>query len=89
VRLKCTPAKGKKKACPFKSRKRESVNGTKSLNLLSSFKKRRLPVGTVIEVKISKKNQIARVVRFTTRRGKVPKSKTLCQAPGKKKPRKC
>ena len=89
VRLKCTPPKGKKQACPFKQRKRESVRKKKTLNLLSSFKDRRLPVGTVIEVRISKKDQIARVVRFKTRAGKVPRAKTLCLPPGKKKPRKC
>ena len=39
--------------------------------------------------RISKRNQIAKVVRYTTRSGKVPKTKTLCLAPGKKKPGKC
>ncbi len=89
VRLKCTPPKGKKKACPFKTRTRDSANGTKKMNLVKSFKKKKLPVGTRIEVKISKRDFIAKVVRFTTRSGKVPKSKTLCLEPGKKKPGKC
>jgi Ca2+-binding RTX toxin-like protein len=89
VRLKCTPPKGKKKACPFKTRTRDSANGTKKMNLVKSFKKKKLPVGTKIEVKISKRDFIAKVVRFTTRSGKVPKSKTLCLEPGKKKPGKC
>ena len=89
VRLKCTPPKGKRKACPFKSRKRESVNARKTLDLLTHFKRARLPVGTVVEVKISKKDQVAKVVRFKTRKGRVPKATTLCQAPGKKKPGKC
>ena len=89
VRLKCTPPKGKKTACPFKKRTRESANGTKSMNLLKNFKNKKLPVGTKIEVRISKRNQIAKVLRYTTRSGKVPKTTTLCLAPGKKKPGKC
>ena len=87
VRLKCTPPKGKKKACPFKTRKRESANGTKSMNLVKSFKGKKLPVGTKIEVRISKRNQIAKVIRYTTRSGKVPKSKTLCLAAGEEEAR--
>ena len=43
VRLKCTPPKGKKKACPFKKRTRESANGTKAMNLLKNFKKQEAP----------------------------------------------
>ena len=56
MRLKCTPPKGKKKACPFKTRTRESANGTKSMNLLKNFKNKKLPVGTKIEVRISKRD---------------------------------
>ena len=32
---------------------------------------------------------IAKVVRYTIRDGKGPKSTTLCLAPGKKKPKAC
>jgi hypothetical protein len=89
VRLKCTPPKGKKKACPFKSKRRESVRGAKKMSFLSAFKKRKLPVGTRIEVRVTKKEWIGRVIRFTTRSNKIPRVQTLCLAPGKKKPGKC
>jgi hypothetical protein len=89
VRLKCTPPKGKKKACPFKTKRRESVRGAKKMNFLSAFKKRKLPVGTKIEVRVTKKESIGRVIRFTTRSNKIPRVQTLCLAPGKKKPGKC
>ena len=61
VRLKCTPPKGKKKACPFKTRKRESANGTKSMNLVKSFKKQEAPGRHEDRGAISKRNQIAKV----------------------------
>jgi Ca2+-binding RTX toxin-like protein len=89
VRLSCDPPRGARKACPFESKRRESVNGTKKMNLLALFKRRELPVGTVIEVKITKSGFVGKVVRFKTRRGKVPKATTLCLRPGKEKPGKC
>jgi hypothetical protein len=89
VRVKCTPPKGKKKACPFKTKRRESVRGAKKMSFLSAFKKRKLPVGTRIEVRVTKKESIGRVIRFTTRSNKIPRVQTLCLAPGKKKPGKC
>jgi len=87
VRLKCRPPR--RGACPFGSKRRESVKGAKRMKLLSLFKQRRLPVGTVIEVRITRAGSIGKVVRFKTRAGKVPKTTTLCLQPGKKKPGKC
>jgi Putative metal-binding motif/RTX calcium-binding nonapeptide repeat (4 copies) len=89
VLVKCKPPRGKKRACPFKSKRRESVRGAKSMTFLSAFKSRRLPVGTVIEVRVTRKNWIAKVIRFKVRNGKLPQVRTLCQAPGKKKAGKC
>jgi hypothetical protein len=89
VRLKCKPPKGKRKACPFKRKRRESVGGAKKMNLLRAFKRRRLPVGTVIEVRITRAGSIGKVVRFKVRSGKVPKPTTLCLTPGTTKPGKC
>jgi Ca2+-binding RTX toxin-like protein len=89
VRLKCKPPKGRKRACPFKVKRRESVRGAKHMSFLSAFKKKKLPVGTVIEVRITRKNWIGRVFRFKVRSSKIPRVRTLCLAPGKKKPGKC
>jgi hypothetical protein len=89
VRLTCKPPKGRKGACPFKVRRRESVRGAKRIKFLSAFKGRRLPVGTVIEVRITRKNWIGKAFRFKVRSGNIPRLTTLCLPPGKKKPRKC
>jgi hypothetical protein len=88
VSLRCAPPKRHKHACPFKTRRREAVNKKKKLKLLSAFKQRRLPVGTKIEVRITRKGSIGKVVRFTTRAGKIPKVATRCLKPGAKRPRK-
>jgi hypothetical protein len=89
VRLKCTPPQGRKQACPFRTKRRESVRGAKTMSFVSAFEKRRLPVGTAIEVRVTRKNWIGKVFRFTTRSNKIPRVKTLCLTPGKKKPSKC
>jgi hypothetical protein len=53
------------------------------------FRQRRLPVGTVIEVRITRAGFVGKVVRFKTRAGKVPKATTLCLQPGETKPGRC
>jgi hypothetical protein len=66
-----------------------AVRRVKCGGVFSAFKKRKLPVGTRIEVRVTKKEWIGRVIRFTTRSNKIPRVQTLCLAPGKKKPGKC
>jgi Ca2+-binding RTX toxin-like protein len=87
VRLTCRSRRAR--ACPFKSKRRESVDGTPKMNLLRLFRQRRLPVGTVIEVRITRAGFVGKVVRFKTRAGKVPKATTLCLQPGETKPGRC
>jgi Putative metal-binding motif len=62
-------------------------NGSASLRRL--FKRRKLRLGTVVEVRITAPNAIGKVVRFTTRRGRVPSSKRLCLPPGAKRAKRC
>jgi Ca2+-binding RTX toxin-like protein len=84
LRLKCTPPKGKRKACPFESKRRTFARAAKRKSFLSAFKRRRLPIGTVIEVRVTRKDFIGRVFRFTVRSDRIPQLKTLCLDPGKK-----
>ena len=89
VRLKCAPPDGRRNACPFKSERRAFKRGAKRKSFLPAFKSRRLPVGTVIELRVTRKNWIGRAFRFRVRSDRIPQVRTQCLAPGKKKPRKC
>ncbi len=40
----------------------------------------------MIEVRITARGWIGKVVRYTMRKGKLPKAETLCLAPGASKP---
>jgi Putative metal-binding motif/RTX calcium-binding nonapeptide repeat (4 copies) len=89
ARLTCAAPKGKRGACPFKAKRRTFKRATKRVRLLRAFKRRRLPVGTVIELRVTRAGWIGRVYRFKVRSRKIPRVKRLCLAPGKKKPRSC
>ena len=67
VEIRCTvPKRAPKSACPFTRKTFTPKKGV--VNALSSFKKKRLRVGTVVEVRITAPQSIGRVVRFTVRR---------------------
>jgi hypothetical protein len=89
VRLKCAAPKGKRGACPFKAKRRTFKRATKRVSFLRAFKRRRLPVGTVIELRVTRAGWIGRVYRFTVRSRKTPRVKRLCLTPGRTKPRGC
>ena len=59
------------------------------MNALSSFKKKRLRVGTVVEVRITAPQSIGRVVRITVRKKSVSPATTLCLQPGATTPKRC
>ena len=44
--------------------------------------------GQTLQVRITKKGYIGKVVRYKLQKGKIPSGKDLCLPPGKKKPRK-
>ena len=89
VEVRCKPPKKKRKACPFKRRSKAAPRNGGDVNMLSAFKKRRLPVGTVIEVRITAPAMIGRVLRFTIRPRKVPRTTERCLPPGASKPVAC
>jgi hypothetical protein len=77
----------KGRRCPFRvKRTRVKANGTAQLR---KFFRRRLRAGMMIEVRILAPNTIGKVVRLPIKRGRVPNGKTLCLAPGAKKPARC
>jgi RTX calcium-binding nonapeptide repeat (4 copies) len=89
VRLKCAAPKGKRKACPFKAKRKTFKRGVKRKSFLRSFKRRQLPVGTVIELRVTREDWIGRRFRFKVRSDRIPRVRTDCLTAGKKKPRKC
>ncbi len=75
--------------CPFAKKSFKVRKPSKPLKLEGAFKGRSLQPGARVEVRVQRSKMIAKVVRYTIRDGKGPKSKTLCLAPGRKKPKAC
>jgi len=83
VRVLCRERK-----CRFRKHSvKTGKNGGATLTRL--FKRRKVRVGTVIEVRITAPNAVGRVVRYTIRPRKLPKVRSLCLAPGASKPGRC
>jgi hypothetical protein len=92
--LRCADKK-KGPQCPFKrvsSKKRRKGTITlfkevKAKNVIGK-KKRSFHAGQTLQVRITKKGFIGKVVRYKLEKGRIPSGKDLCLPPGKKKPRK-
>ena len=61
-----------------------TTNAKGKASMTRMFRKRRLRPGARISVAISTPNTIAKVKRYKIRRGKAPRTRTLCRAPGAK-----
>ena len=93
AQLRCADRK-KGKPCPFKrvsSKKRKKGTITlfkevKAKNVIGK-QKRTFHAGQTLQVRITKKAFIGKVVRYKLQKGKIPSGKNLCLPPGKKKPR--
>ncbi len=70
--------RGPRRSCPYKTKRYRAPSATARLNLLRPFAKRTLAAATTIEVRITKPGTIGKVFRITTRRRKLPLSRTLC-----------
>ena len=80
--------KSKSKGCAF-SKKTLTGKNKSTISILSYFKKRYLKKGAVVEVRITRANQIGAVRRLTViKRGNF-KSELLCLNPGATKPGTC
>ena len=75
----------------FRRAKRVGVTtSTASVNLRRRFLRRtRLRPGAVLEVRILAPSSIGRVVRFTTRRTRLPRRRVLCLPLGVQRPERC
>jgi len=73
------------KGCPFAKRSRQ-VPPNGKVGFTGALDGHRLKPGAVIEVRITARGWIGKVVRYTVRKGKLPKAETLCLAPGASKP---
>jgi hypothetical protein len=87
IELRCKP--GGKRGC-FKGVKRfRSRRGAESLNIRKPVRKGRLLTGARLEVRVLDADSIGKVVQFTMRTRKLPRSKTLCLTPGRRSPGRC
>jgi len=73
------------KGCPFAKRSRQ-VPPNGKVGFTGALDGHRLKPGAVIEVRITARGWIGKVVRYTVRKGKLPKAETLCLAAGASKP---
>jgi hypothetical protein len=83
VSMTCT---GRHKGCP---RPRTLTTDSKGRASLTRYFRHRLRPGARVEVVITAPNSVGKVKRFTIRRGHLPRSQTLCLAPGAAKPSAC
>jgi hypothetical protein len=74
--------------CGFKLRKLTVKRRTAKLDLRKRFRLRSIGSQT-LEVRLLRSDSIGRVVRFSGKGGAIPRTRILCLAPGKKKPRRC
>ncbi len=87
IELRCSG--GKRKGCPFTKKTRTGKAGKARVNLLPLLKKRYLKRNAVLEVRVTRPNEIGRVVRLKVGKRGAIKSEPLCLAVGAAKPAKC
>jgi hypothetical protein len=80
---------GKRKGCPFSKKKQTGKAGKPKVNLLPLLKKRYLKRGAVLEVRVTRPNEIGRVLRLTVGKRGAIKSAPLCLNVGATKPARC
>lgn len=83
VSLTCKAAK--KRACPFAKTTAKAPASGKAVSFLKALKKARLPVGTVLELRVEAgASAVVHVERLTTRARKAPTCATSCLNPATK-----
>ena len=63
--------------------------GAAAKNVKRFVGKRRLRPKARLEVRVLRADSIAKVVRFTIRKGKLPKTALRCLPPGERRPERC
>ena len=86
MRVTCKTKKKKqqKKGCPYKSKRFTTSGARAKLNLRKPFAKKRMPVGTKITITITAPGFLGKQIQYTTRSGKIPKSRVRCLSAGGK-----
>ena len=87
IEIRC--AGGKSKACPFSKKTQTGKAGKAKVNLLALMKKRYLKRNAVLEVRVTRPNEIGRVLRLKVGNRGTIKSEPLCLPVGATKPAKC
>jgi hypothetical protein len=75
--------------CARTSARFKATRSARPLSVRSALGGARLRPGAVVTVRITKREHLTKVVRFAVRPLKVPRGKTTCAAPGKKRERPC
>jgi Ca2+-binding RTX toxin-like protein len=87
IEIRCTGGKGK--GCPFTTKTQTGKAGKPKVNLVSLFKKRYLKRNAVVEIRVTRPNEIGRVQRLKVTKKGVVKSELLCLSVGATAPAKC
>jgi len=80
-KVKKLPGKASTKGCPFAKRSKTFAKVTSREDLSKLFKSRKLPVGTVIKLKVSSPGLTGKVFQLTVRKSAAPAKKTTCFLP--------
>jgi RTX calcium-binding nonapeptide repeat (4 copies) len=87
VELRCKPSR--RRGC-FRGVKRfRAPRGDELLNIRRPVRRSRLRNGAKLEVRVLDADSIGKVVEFTMRTRKLPRSRTRCLEPGKRSPGRC
>ena len=87
VELRCRG--GRSRRCFSGVKRYRSPRGHETRNIRGPVRRRQLRAGAVLEVRVLDADSIGKVVRFTMRRGKLPRSQTRCLVPGQNAPGRC
>jgi hypothetical protein len=88
VELRCRPPKGKRRACPFRRVRRSFSSARRTVSLRAAFKGRRLPRGTVLDIRVLAPNRLGlvRIERIGRRR---TTRQLRCLRPGAARTERC
>jgi hypothetical protein len=75
--------------CPFKRKARTVQRRARLLDLHRLLRAARLRPGAALEVRVQRPEAIGKVIRYSVRKGSVPRSRELCLAPGSRRPGSC
>jgi hypothetical protein len=85
VRLTCSGD-----GCPFRRARRRTIRRDLApVRLHKGFRRARLRAGTRLRLRLSRAQTVTRTYTFTVKHLALPENRTMCRAPGARKPRPC